>query len=143
MPAEIYFEDINVGDEIPQLKKQPVTEVQLVKYAGASGDFNQIHTVQRIGELAGLNGVIAHGMLIMGFVAQAITAWLPKRNLRKFKVRFGSITRPGDVITVAGRVTDKRTENDQHFITCEVTAKDEKGDTKIVGEFEAALPSKN
>jgi len=142
MGAELYFEDVRVGNPLPELVKGPVTEVQLVKYAGASGDFNPIHTVHQIAEKAGLGGVIAHGMLIMGFVAQGITRWVPNRCLRTFKVRFAGITRPGDVITVSGRVTDKRTEGGQNLIACEVTAKNQKGETKITGEFQAALPSR-
>jgi len=125
---------------MPELVRGPVTEVDLVKYAGASGDFNPIHTVHRVAEKAGLGGVIAHGMLIMGFVAQAITRWVPDRHLRKFKVRFAGITRPGDVITVSGLVTAMRTEAGENRIVCEVTARNQKDETKIAGEFEAALP---
>jgi len=142
MATELYFEDVRVGDPMPELVKGPVTEVQLVKYAGASGDFNPIHTVHQIAEKAGLGGVIAHGMLIMGFVAQGITGWVPNRCLRTFKVRFAGITRPGEVISVSGRVTGKRHEDGQNLVSCEVTARNQKGETKIAGEFEAALPSR-
>jgi acyl dehydratase len=86
--------------------------------------------------------VIAHGMLIMGFVGQAITRWVPDRSLRKFKVRFSGITRPGDVITVSGRVTGKRSERGRGIVTCEVAAKNQKGETKVTGEFEAELPTR-
>lgn len=140
MTAEPFFEDVAVGDPIPELVKEPVTEVQLVRYAGASGDFNPIHTVHRVAEQAGLGGVIAHGMLIMAFVAQAITRWLPDRSLRKFKVRFSGITRPGDVITVSGRITGKRSEPGKGIVTCQVEAKNQKGEIKVSGEFEAELP---
>ncbi|MEW6443062.1 MAG: MaoC/PaaZ C-terminal domain-containing protein [bacterium] len=142
MAAQLYFEDVRVGDPMPGLVKAPVTEVQLVKYAGASGDFNPIHTVHHMAEKAKLGGVIAHGMLIMGFVAQGVTDWLPNRCLRKLKVRFAGITRPGDVITVSGRLTDKRIEGPRKLIVCEITATNQKGETKLAGELEAELPSK-
>lgn len=142
MTAVPFFEDVAVGDPIPELVKEPVTEVQLVRYAGASGDFNPIHTVHRVAEQAGLGGVIAHGMLIMAFVAQAITRWVPDRRLRKFKVRFSGITRPGDVITVSGRITGKRSEPGKGIVTCQVEAKNQKGETKVTGEFEAELPAR-
>lgn len=142
MTPEPFFEDVAVGDPIPELVKEPVTEVQLVRYAGASGDFNPIHTVHRVAEQAGLGGVIAHGMLIMAFVAQAITRWVPVRRLRTFKVRFSGITRPGDVITVSGRVTGKRNELGKGIVTCQVEAKNQKGETKVTGEFEVELPGK-
>jgi len=74
--AQVYFDDVRAGDEIPSLAKPPVTEVQLVKYAGASGDFNPIHIAHHYAEKAGLGGVIAHGMLTMGFAGEHITKWI-------------------------------------------------------------------
>ena len=70
------FDTINVGDALPSLVKPPITEVQLVRYSGASGDFNPIHTVHQAGVDSGNNGVITHGMVIMGFVGQMITNWV-------------------------------------------------------------------
>ena len=69
---EIRFDDVTEGTEMPRLVKPPVTHNQLVRYAGASGDFNPIHTDPEAGKAAGI-GLIAHGMLIMGFAGQAIT----------------------------------------------------------------------
>ncbi len=138
MAGKLYFEEINIGDEMPRLVKEPVNELQFVKYAGASGDFNPVHTVDAIGKMAGFGGVIAHGMLIMGFVAQAVAGWVSPRCLKKLKVRFKGVTRPGDVITVTGKVIDKKDAD--HFIVCEVQAADQKGDVKISGQFEAVLP---
>lgn len=140
MAGQVYFEDVNVGDEIPRLVKEPVTEVQLVKYAGASGDFNPLHTVDATARLAGFDGVIAHGMLVMGFVAQALTAWLPNRCLKKLKVRFTAVTKPGDIITVTGRITAKKPE--ENLIAGEIRAADQRGEVKIKGSFEAVLPGK-
>lgn len=137
---ELYFEDVRIGDEIPSLNKGAVNEVQFVKYAGASGDFNPLHYVDSIGKKAGQGGVIAQGMLIMGFAGQALTNWLPNRNLTRFKVRFVSVTRPGDIITVTGRVVDKREED--KAIVGEVAARDQNGQVKLSGSFEAVLPSR-
>ena len=68
LDGQRYFEDVLVGDEIPQLVKSPIKHLQLVRYAGASGDFNPLHTDPSVGEAIGTGGIIAHGMLIMGFV---------------------------------------------------------------------------
>lgn len=140
MAKTVYFEDVQIGDEMPRLVKEAVTEVQLVKYAGASGDFNPLHTVDATAKLAGFGGVIAHGMLIMAFVAQAVTAWIPNRCLKKLKARFTAVTRPGDVITVTGKVIDKKEA--ESLIVCEVQAADQKGEVKVKGSFEAVLPKK-
>ena len=138
---ELYFEDVNVGDEM-QLVKDPVNKSQFVRYAGASGDFNPLHTDDAVGKSVGLGGVIAQGMLVMGFAGQAITNWVPDKYLKKFKVRFVGMTYPDDVITVTGKVTEKRTESGQNIISCEVFARDGKDDLKVSGMFEAALPGR-
>ncbi len=143
MAQELYYEDVNVGDAMPELVKGPLQKLQHVMYAGASGDFNPLHTDDDFAKAVGMkDGVIAHGMLIMGIVGQAITAWIPRKDLKKFGVRFAGMTKPGNTITVTGSVTDKRVEDGTNIIVCDVAAKDENGDVKITGKFEAALPSK-
>lgn len=140
---EPVFEDIKVGDEVINLVKPAVNKVQLVRYAGASGDFNPLHTDDEVGRAAGFNGVIAHGMLIMGIAAQAVTDWIPKRSLKKIKVRFKGGTRPGDVIKVTGQITDKRIEDNKGIVTCTLEAADQNHDVKISGSFEVVLLLKN
>ncbi len=143
MSQEIYYEDINVGDEMPKLVKGPLQKLQHVMYAGASGDFNPLHTDDDFAKAVGLDGVIAHGMLIMGFVGQAITQWIPRKYLKRFGVRFAGMTKPGNTITVKGNVVEKRVDGNENIIKCEVLAQDENGDVKVTGHFEAALPLKS
>jgi len=142
MAQELYYEDVQVGQAMPPLTKGPVVKLQMVMYAGASGDFNPLHTDDDFAKAVGMPGVIAHGMLIMGFVGQAITDWIPRKNLKKLGVRFAGMTYPGETITVSGTVTDKRKDNGRNLITCEVTAADQNGGVKISGSFVAALPSR-
>jgi acyl dehydratase len=141
MPSILYFEDLTVGEQMPPLTKDPISAVQLVRYAGASGDFNPLHFDPSIGEAAGLGGVIAHGMLIMGFMGEAITNWIPNRFLKTFKARFIGITRPNDILTITGRVIEKKEM--ERTILCSLAAKDQKGELKIKGTFEAQLPSRH
>ena len=104
------FESVNIGDQVIHLVKPPITKTQLVRYAGASGDFNPLHTDDEAAKAAGFDGVVAHGMLMMGILSQAITASIPRRQLRKVNVRFKGMTRPDAVITVSGtnyRETDR------------------------------------
>ena len=123
---------MEIGYTLELLQKEEITHTQLVRYAGASGDFNQIHTVVPYGESAGLGGVIAHGMLIMGFVGQAIGQWFQTKDLKKFTTRFKAMTRPGEKITVQGRVVD---ENDDCWI-CEAEAINEDAEVKVKAFFE-------
>jgi acyl dehydratase len=139
MEKEIRYDDLNVGSEMSILVKAPVDKVQLVKYSGASGDFNPLHTDPEVGKAVGI-GQIAHGMLIMGFVGQAITDWVPKKFLKKLSVRFAGMTRPGDVVTVTGKVKEKVAEGGLKKIVCDVQAKNQKEEVLVTGFFEAVLP---
>ena len=144
MANNIYFDDIKVGDAIPMLTKGPVAKLQHVMYAGASGDFNPLHTDDDFAKAVGMkDGVIAHGMLIMGFVGQAITGWVPRKCLRKFGVRFAGMTKPGNTIAISGKVIDKKQEAGENLVVCEVVAQDKTGDVKVTGSFSAALPMKS
>src|SRR5216683_1174493 len=133
VPTKIYFEDVQVGDAIPKLVKAPVTHLQLVRYAGASGDFNPLHTDPKIGEMIGTGGIIAHGMLIMGFVGQMLSTYVGPEALRKFGVRFKGMTRLDDVITCTGTVTKKYEEDGEGRIEGKVQAADQNGDVKVAG----------
>ncbi|ERI06247.1 MaoC/PaaZ C-terminal domain-containing protein [Aneurinibacillus aneurinilyticus] len=139
-PYLLHNREAEVGTELPALEKPPVTRMQLIKFAGASGDFNPIHTIESVGQEAGLGGVIAHGMLIMGFVGQALTTWVPRASIKKFGVRFSSITRPGDAITVRGELVGKEENAEGIWVKIKVQAVDQKNEVKVKGTCEALLP---
>ena len=94
---------MKVGDE-KVLVKPPVERIQLVKYAGASGDFNRIHVEEEFARAAGYKSVFAHGMLVMGFLGQLVSDWVGPARVAKINCRFKAITWPGDVITCRGKV---------------------------------------
>src|SRR5262249_37267276 len=85
---------------------------QLVKYAGASDDYNRIHYDQAYAtNEAGLGGVIAHGMLTMAFMASAVTEWGgPSAFVRHLDARFTAPVRPNDVVSVKATVTASRVD---------------------------------
>ena len=143
VPVKLYFEDVQVGDTIPKLVKSPVAHLQLVRYAGASGDFNPLHTDPKFGELIGVGGIIAHGMLIMGFVGQLLSDYVGPTTLRKFNVRFKGMTRIDDVITCTGTITEKYETDAEARIAGKVQATDQNGEVKVAGTFVAALPHRS
>ncbi len=118
---------MNVGYQLEPIQNEEITHTQLVKYAGASGDFNPIHTVVPLAEEAGLGGVIAHGMMIMGFIGKAIGQWFSVDDLTKFSVRFRAMTRPGEKITVRGNIVEEKEDR----WTCEAEAVNEDGEVKV------------
>jgi acyl dehydratase len=92
------------GDTLPARQVQ-ITREQLVRYAGASGDFNPIHYDDERAKSFGLPGIIAHGMLNMGLIARVLTESAPEgATLERFGVRFRSMVRPGDTVTIAGKI---------------------------------------
>jgi acyl dehydratase len=99
-----------VGDEIGPLVVA-VDRARLVRYAGASGDFNPIHWNERVATAVGLDGVIAHGMLTMALAGRLVTDWAGDPGaVASFVVRFTRpvvVPDPGAVdVTIAGRVAD-------------------------------------
>lgn len=142
MLKEIYFEDVNIGDEIPFLIKT-ITKEQILDYADASGDYNPIHVDEESAKKAGLGGIIAHGLLSFAFVTQLITDWLPDpMNLKKIGVRFSSMVRPGDKLTIKGKLKDKYKRDGLNYVDFEVVSENQKGEKTIVGKATATLPSK-
>lgn len=131
---ELKYDSIQEGDELPSLKKPAIEQVQLVRYAGASGDFNQIHTVDTYAREAGLDGTIAHGMLIMGILGQMISSFAGVKAVKSYGVGFKSMTKPGDVLTAGGIVKKKYEKDGKKFIDCKLYVKDEAGDVKIDGK---------
>jgi acyl dehydratase len=101
--------DVAVGTELPEQVFR-VTRADLVRYAGASGDFNPIHWNERVATEVGLPGVIAHGMFTMALAARVVTGWTGDPGaLLEYNVRFGRpVVVPDDdqgaEVTVRGKV---------------------------------------
>jgi acyl dehydratase len=140
--TKLYFDDVKEGDEVPAFVVKTLSRSDLVRYAGASGDFNPIHHDQTFAEGAGLPTVFAHGMLNAGFVGRCVTDYVGTQNLRQFKVRFATRVWPGDTITCKGSVTKKHDVDGNHLIEGEVQATNQNGEVAIHGSFKAALPAK-
>jgi acyl dehydratase len=140
--GKVYVEDIDVGTELPALAKGPIQQVQLTRYAGASGDFNPIHQDEEFARAAGMGGVFAHGMLTMGFVAQALTDWAGAGTVRRLGVRFTGLVRLKDTLTCRGRVLARSSKDDVHLVDLEVWAENQRGEKVVTGKATVALPSR-
>lgn len=138
--AQVYFEDVQVGDALPPLVKDPIQQIQLTRYAGASGDFNPIHQDDEFAKAAGMGGVFAHGMLSMGFVAQAVSDWAGAGAVRKIGARFTALVRLKDVVTCKGTVVSKTSKDDLHLVELEIWAENQRGEKVVTGRATVALP---
>ena len=133
------FENINVGDTIPPLTKPAITHLQLALYAGAGADHNPIHVDEQAAKAGGLRGIIAHGMLPLGFLGELLTQWVPQRQLRSLSARFVGMAFPGDVITCSGRIAGKRESAGEKLVDVEIAAQNQKGENLQLGKATVAL----
>jgi len=120
---------IEVGQELPVLVKHPTTR-QLVQYAGAQGDFYEIHYDQDYARGVGLPGVILHGLLKAGFLGQLVTDWLGDRGtLKSLEVSYRGVDMPGHPYACHGLVT----RVDGNEVDLEIWGEDEGGKRTTVG----------
>jgi len=133
------YSSVEVGDEVAEVR-YPVTRLSLVKYCGASGDFNVIHWNERIAKSVGLPDVIAHGMFTMAQAGRYVTDWAgPNATVVDFGVRFSApVVVPDDdvgaTITVNGKVKEKLDDN---RVVLELTARS--SDTKVLSRARAVV----
>jgi acyl dehydratase len=140
------FEEVEVGQAIPELRKEPSTQ-NLVKFAGATGDFYQIHYDREFAEKAGLPDVIVHGFLKKAYMAEAATAWAGGAGtLRKLVAQYRGIdlvSRPStpQSFTVRGTVKRKWEEGGERLVELELEGVDTQGKVTTPGSAIVALPA--
>lgn len=139
MTAAVRYDEVEIGTQIPA-RDVTITRLDLIRYAGASGDFNVIHWNERIARSVGLPDVIAHGMFTMAQAGRLITDWIvDPAALVEFRVRF---TRPvpvpdddaGALVTFSAVVAEKL---DQHRVRMEIKAVH--GESTVLGRAAAIV----
>lgn len=132
--------EMKVGDTHQEVLVEDISRTQLVMYAGASGDYNPLHTDDLYTrEAAGYPGVFAHGMLTMGITGRLVTDLCGAANVRKYGVRFTNQVWPGDTLTGTATVTDIRDQDGERFIDLKVETVNQDGKTVVLGSATAAL----
>lgn len=140
MNTQPYLEDVAVGTELPTLVKEPTTR-QLVMYAGASGDFYEIHYDKDFAAEQGLHGVILHGALKSAYLGQLITDWAGAGGrLLSLSVRYREMDVPGDVLTCRGTVVER--DESAGSVRCDIWIENGAGVRTTTGEAVVALPSR-
>ena len=127
----ISIQELTVGESLPAIDLKPVSRIDLIKYAGASGDFNPIHTIDEEAKKAGLPGIIAHGMWTMGNLSQLFTPYIHAGFIQKYSVRFGNMVFLGDIITLKAELKKKQ----KQMLTFDVTAETQDGKNASAGEI--------
>lgn len=132
--------ELKEGATLPELKK-PVTQEHINLYAEASKDFNPIHLDEEFARKTPAGGRIAHGMLILAYVSQMLTAAFGRSWITggKLEVRFRAPARPGDTITVSGRIRKVEQMEGRNLVSCDVLCSNQKGESVITGSAEVKV----
>ena len=150
---QIYWEDLEVGTEMPPLPKI-ATSLMLVKWAGASGDFNPHHYETEFAMTQGTGGVIVHGLLKHAWLIQFVTGWMGEDGtLRKFSCQYRGLDFPrkmqtmnepveGETWNCKGKVVKKYVDEDAYCVDLEIGVENGKGQVTTPGTATVALPSK-
>jgi acyl dehydratase len=126
--------ELAVGDRHEHVVVSDLTRTRIVIYAGASGDFNPLHSDEVYAtRVARYPTVIAHGALTMGLTARLVTDWLDDGVLTKFGVRFHRQVWPGDTLTASATVLDVTTEDGLAVIELDLETVDQNGQRVVSG----------
>ena len=137
-----YFEDIEEGSEVPTLRKDPTSQ-QLVKYAGASGDFYQIHYDVNFAKNNGLPDIILHGALKNAFLGQLLTDYVGfDGTLKKLSCQYRAMDIPGTPVFAKGNVVKKYVEENENIVECEIWLENEEGQKTTPGYAIVSLPNR-
>lgn len=153
MSKQIHWEDIEVGAELPTLEKI-AHSLMLVRWAGASGDYNPHHYEDAFAKTQGTGGTIVHGMLKHAWLIEFVTNWMGDEGfMKKFGCQYRGMDYPrlmktmdqpqdGETWQCVGKVVNKYQENDQHLIDLEIGVINGSGQTTTPGTATVVLPSR-
>ena len=131
---------LKAGDEYEMVVVDDLTRTQIVQYAGASGDYNPLHTDEVFAtKVAGYPTVFAHGMLTMGITGRLITDWLGAANLTAYGARFVAQVWPGDTLTATATVDAVREEDGQRYADLSIVTRNQRGENVLTGTATARI----
>ena len=127
------YKSAKIGEHLPKLIIGPVSRTNLALYAGASGDHNPLHIDTDYANQIGLPDVIAHGMLIMGYLGRVLTNNINQNQILEYGVQFSSITNIGDKLTCSATVKKIYTNDSGKNLKLKLSVKNQHDDLKLKG----------
>ena len=152
MPKQLYYEDVEVDSEVTPLQKIATTQM-LVKWAGASGDYNPLHYDSTFAESQGVGKPIVQGALKRAWLGQLMTDWIGEEGtVKKLSCQYRAIDWPRNMTSLTeyadgetwwckGKVTMKYIEDDKHYVEGEMWVENGKGEKTTPGAATVILPS--
>src|SRR5437016_9565353 len=136
----LHASKLKVGDTHEEVIVEDLKRTRIVMYAGASGDYNPLHTDEVFAtKVAQYPTVFAHGMLTMGMTGKMLTNYVGDGRLTKYGVRFVSQVWPGDTLTAKAEVEGVREENGQQLVDLKVTTTNQDGKEVLSGAATARV----
>ena len=140
--TQVYWDDIEVGQEIPTLVKHP-THIQMLMWGGAVDDYNPMNADNEIATRAGYSEPIVFGPLIWSFLVQMLTNWMGVDGwLKKIAVRHYLPALAGGDIVCKGKITDKYVKDGEHYVELQIQADYPSGEEGTIGSATVLLPLK-
>ncbi|MGD0107831.1 MAG: MaoC/PaaZ C-terminal domain-containing protein [Rhodopila sp.] len=131
---------VKVGDTYSERVVENLSRTQIIQYAGASGDYNPLHTDEiYTTQVAGYPTVFAHGMLTMGLTGKMVTNYVGDGTLTKFGVRFTNQVWPGDTLDSKATVVALREEGGQHYVDLTLSTTNQDGKEVVSGSASARI----
>ena len=132
--------ELNMGDTYSECLVEDLKRTQIVQYAGASGDYNPLHTDEIFTtEVAKYPSVFAHGMLTMGMTGRMLTNYVGDGRLKKFGVRFTSQVWPGDTLNATATVAGIAEDDGEQVVNLEVETTNQDGVVVVRGQASALV----
>ena len=140
--AQVYIEDVQVGDAIPTIVKNCSTR-QLVMWAAASGDFYEIHYDLEYARSIGMAGLVVHGALKHAFLGHLLHEWVaPEGAIVRFGCSYRGLDYPGQDLTCGGRVTAVSQHEGRHLVELDIWVANPEGEVTTPGTALVSLPSR-
>jgi 3-hydroxybutyryl-CoA dehydratase len=129
------LKEIEEGKSLGPLVKH-ITQETINLYAGASGDFNPIHVNESFAGKTPLGGTIAHGMLSLAYISEVMTSAFGQRWMSggKLRAKFKESARPGDTLTISGRINCIDKKDDVSYANCDFECRNQKDEVIVAGE---------
>jgi acyl dehydratase len=144
MTVNVYFEDVNVGDDIPAWSRQ-TDLMNWNRYAAVNDEFVPFHMDDEAGRRAkNEQGAFGMGNLRYAYIVNALQDWIgDEAEIREVGCQYRAINQKGDVLTVTGKVTDKRVEDGENRIYLETNVVNQNGQPTCPGHAIVVLPSRS
>ena len=135
---KIEFNKIELGAELTPITKK-ITQETINRYGEAAGDYNPIHVDVEYAKTGPFKGTIAHGLMSLAYISELMARDFSQGWFfgGKVEMRFRAPIRPGDTITIKGKVIEKKSEGEKNLIVCEVLCENQEGKAVIIANTTA------